>query len=856
MRALFWDIRYTIRQLRKAPAFSTTAILTLAIGIGATTAIFTLVHSVLLSSLPVTKPEELWKLGDANYCCFDGGYYETNGDKPEFALFSYEFYRHLRDETSGFRELAAFEAGTTDIGVLRSGATGTTHPTSAEFVSGNYFRTFGVSAFAGRTLTPADDQRNAPPVAVMNYREWQQRYAGDASVVGSTFVVNGTPLTVVGITAPDFFGDQIQSDPPEFWIPLAQDPLLRGNDSVIDVPDGEWLDVIGRLAPGAQRSAVEARINVEFQQWLASHAADMDGRERTLSRMQSIHLVPGGAGITAMREHYASGLHLLMAVSGFVLLIVCANMANLLLVRSTTHRMGTSIRAAIGAPRSRLMRQALVESAVLGVFGGAVGIVVAYGGAQLLLRLAFSGEQAPPISASPSLPVLGFALAVSLLTSALFGIAPAWMAARANPIEALRGANRGTRDASELPRRTLVILQTALSVVLISAAALLTQSLRHLNHQDYGFAQAGRIDVHLNRGIHGYRPEQYDVVYRRIADRLRQIPGVLDATYASYAPMGNDMWNGHVFIAGAPPPPPGSQWNRSASDRIGADYFSTTGIRILEGRPIEKTDTATSRRVAVVNEAFARRFFSHESPIGKHFGEWEASHSGDFEIVGVAADARYFNDHMHDPVGPMFFISMAQWTDYTSGSDRNSEIRSHLADDFILSTRGGDPRLEAKIRQAFADVDPNLTIRSLRTFTEQVSGNFTREALVTRLTALLGLLALLLAAIGLYGVTAHTVERRTAEIGIRMALGADRAAVLQMVLRGALTQVAFGIAIGLPAAVLAAKGMRSELYGVAAYSPVLLASTALVLFAAACLAALLPARRAASIEPVIALRSE
>ncbi len=856
MRALLGDIRYTLRQLRRAPAFAITAVLTLALGIGATTAIFTLVHAVLLSSLPVTKPGELWKLGDTNNCCFDGGYYEANGSRPEFSLFSYEFYRQLRDGTPGFSDLAAFEAGTTDIGVQRSGTNSPVHPTSAEFVSGNYFRTFGVPAYAGRMLTPADDRRNAVPAAVMSYQEWQQRYAADPSVVGSTFIINGHPLTVVGIAAPGFFGDQIQSNPPQFWIPLAQDPLLRGSDSVIDIPDQEWLDVIGRITPGAQPSQIEARVNIELQQWLRSHAADMDTRERSLAMTQSIHLAPGGAGITAMRQEYASGLHLLMAVSAFVLLIVCANLANLLLVRSTSHRLATSIRAAMGAPPSRLVRQAMVESAVLGVLGAGVGVLVAFGGAQLLVRLAFSGQQAPPISTSPSLPVLGFALAASLLTAALFGIAPAWMAAGANPIEALRGANRGTRDASDLPRKSLVMLQTALSLVLISAAALLTQSLRHLQHQDYGFAQAGRIDVHLNRGLANYRPEQFDVLYRRLADRLRQIPGVANATYASYAPMGNDSWNGHVFIAGAAPPPPGSQWNRSSSDRVGADYFSTTGTRLLDGRTIEESDTATSRRVAVVNEAFARRFFPHESPIGKHFGQWEASHAADYEIVGVVADARYFSEHMHDPIGPMFFVAMAQWTDYTSGSDRTNEIRSHLADDFILSTRGSDPKLESRIRQAFADVDPNLTIRSIQSFTSQVSGNFTREALVTRLTSLLGILALVLAAIGLYGVTAYTVERRTAEIGIRMALGANRASVLRMVLRGALSQVGIGILIGLPAALLVARAMRSQLYGVAAYSPLVLASTALVLFVAAWLAALLPAQRAAGIEPVIALRTE
>jgi predicted permease len=840
------DARYALRQFANAPGFTATAVLTLALGIGATTAIFTLVHAVLLKSLPVAKPSELVRIGDREDCCVSGGL------RDDWSLFSYDKYKTFRDGTPGFVEFAAFQAGNDLVGVRRIGSNQPAESQRSEYVSGNYFSMFGIGPYTGRVLTPQDDRNGAEPVAVMSYRTWRQKYGLDPSIVGASFTINGQPFTVVGITPPGFFGDRLQYTP-AFWIPLANEPLINGSSSILDFPQQDWLDVIGRVTPGADVNSIEAHMQVELQQWLLSPVAKLQPGERALVPKQTLHLSPGGAGVQMMRDEYQAGLHLLMWVSGFVLLIACANVANLMLVRATSRKQQTSIRAALGAPRARQIGQVLIESTVLALLGGAAGVGLAFAGTRLLLQLAFQKNEVA-IHATTSLPVLAFTFTVALLTGILFGIAPAWMTATANPADALRGANRSTGQSAGWTQRSLVVAQAALSLVLLCAAGLLIQSLRNMKRQDFGFETANRYILHIDPQMAGYKPAQLAAFYRQLHDTLAVIPGVNRVSFSLYSPMEGDNWSETVYLEGQAPPPPDTDQNDASWVRVSDGYFKTVGTKVLQGRAITDQDTATSQRVAVVNQSFAKKFFKDESPIGKYFGDLGAKYSGNFEIVGVTEDTQYRQPTRKIP--PMFFLSALQSVTYDDPRFVTFEDRSHYLNAIELKTQGTVPGLEPQVRRALAQVNPDLAVIDFVSFAEQVQENFSQQAMIAKLTSLFGLLALMLASVGLYGVTAYSVERRTSEIGIRMALGADRLNVLKLVLRGAFLQVGIGLVIGIPATILGGRAMATQLFGVKPYDPNILLLTTAVLSFAAMVAALVPARRAATLDPMRALRTE
>src|SRR6266851_1962453 len=463
------DLRDALRQLRKAPGFTTTAVITLALGIGATTAIFTLVHQVMLKSLPVTKPEEIWRIGDRVRCCNWGGY--TQGDDGHFSLFSWEAYKNFRAQTPEFIDLAALQAGNAPLGVRRAGSRAHADTRNGEYVSGNFFRTFGVQPWIGRLLTDEDDREGAPPVAVMSYRIWHDRYGSDPSVVGAGYQINGHPFTVIGVAAPGFYGAKLAGwGMPDFWLPLTTELLIDGETARLKRPSGNFLDLIGRVRPGVNPRAIEAKLK-GFHDWLASHVPDMGPGEKQLWTQQTLRLVPGGAGVEVMRDQYEDGLKLLLIAAGCVLLVACGNLANLMLARGLKDRSQTSLRVALGASRGRLVRKALVESTLLAIIGGILGIGIAYAGSKLILSLAFQYGGGPknyvPVEASPSWPVLLFTLAISVLTGILFGIAPAWMTSHVHPVEALRGSNRSVRGGGSIAQRSLVIAQAAMSLVLL-----------------------------------------------------------------------------------------------------------------------------------------------------------------------------------------------------------------------------------------------------------------------------------------------------------------------------------------------------------------------------------------------------
>jgi putative ABC transport system permease protein len=840
------DVGYALRQFAAAPGFTITAVLTLALGIGATTAIFTLVDAVLLKSLPVAKPNELYRVGEVENCCVNGGL------QDDWSLFSYDKYRTFRDGTEGFVELAAFQAGGVLLGVRRSGSGQLAESQPGEYVSGNYFSTFGLGAYLGRLLTPRDDRRGAEPVAVLNYRTWQQKYGQDPSVVGASFLFDGHPFTVIGVAPPGFFGNRLQN-PPAFWIPLSDEPLIAGASSILEFPEQDWLDLIGRMKPEADRKKVEAQMQVELQQWLLSPVSTLQSEERALVPKQTLHLSPGGAGVRSLRDEYEAGLRMLLAISGFVLLIACANVANLMLVRAANRRQQTSIRAALGAPRSRQIAQVLTESAVLALLGGVLGIALAFAGTRLILHLAFSKIHVA-ITATPSLAVLGFTFTVALLTGILFGVAPAGKTASADPSDALRGASRSTAGRESWTQESLVVGQAALSLILLCAAGLLIQSLRKMHNQHFGFETANRSIVLFDPNMAGYAPAQLETLYRQLHQNLKAIPGVAQVGFALYSPMQGDNWGETAYIEGQAPPPPDSDQNESSWARVSEDYFEAIGTKIVSGRAFTDQDTPNTRRVAVVNQTFAKRFFKDQNPIGKHFGDLDMKYAGAFEIVGVTEDTMYWQPSAK--MRAMFFLPAQQRMNYDDPLAVTFENRSHYLNAIVVKTVGSVPGLEPQVRRALAEVNPDLAVNEFRNFADQVEDNFSQQKMIAKLTSLFGALALALASVGLYGVTAYWVERRTREIGVRMALGADRFNVLKLVLRGAFLEVGIGLAIGIPATILGGRAMAAQLFGVTPYDPKILLGTTAVLCLAALVAALVPARRAASLDPLRALRTD
>jgi predicted permease len=846
LETLIQDTRHALRRLRMAPAFTIATVLTLALGIGATTSIFTLVHAVLLKSLPVASPGELYRLGREARCCYLGGYSQPK----EFSLVSYDLYKHLRDNTRGFSELAAFQASEPLFGVRRSGSSDAAQSCPGEYVSGNYFTMFGIGAYAGRALTANDDRPGAPPVAVMSYRLWRERYRSDPSVIGSVFNVDNKPFTVVGVAPPGFFGDSLRSRPPDLFLPLNTGPFVEVDADLYKV-DTHWLELIGRIRPGTKPASAEAEMRLELKQWLRSHWGEMSANDRAAFPEQTLFLRPGGAGITAMREQYEHWLRILMVVSGFVLLIVCANVANLMLVRGMERRRQTSLSIALGARASRLVRQPVIESILLSLFGGVAGLGIAFAGTRLILRFAFPslpGFAGVPIAASPSLPVLAFAFVTSLVTGVAFGIAPAWMATRVAPIEALRGASRSTARAGSLPRKTLVVFQAALSLTLLSASGLLTAALQRLEHQDLGFEQDRRIVANISPRFAGYRTDQLSPLYRRIHDSIASMPGISSVALCLYSPLSGGGWGTGVWVDGHPAPGPRDDYF-AAWDRVTAGYFDVIGTPILKGRGISEEDTADSRKVAVISEAFARKFFKNEDPIGKHFG-LTAGDARQFEVVGVAKDARYRTGTFGERILPFLFLPEAQ-AEYT-----HSNQGSLFLSDIIILIKPGASLSAAAVRQAMASVDPNMPIVSILTLKEQVATQFAHERLIARLTSCFGLLSLVLASIGLYGVTAYNAARRVNEIGVRMALGASRGDVVRLVLRGAFALIFFGLLIGLPLTFAVGRFLGNQLYGISPYNPAVTLGAVVALGLSALAASFVPAFRASSISPLDALRAE
>ena len=841
METLLKDFQYGIRSLLKRPGFTSIAVLTLALGIGANTAIFTLLNAVIFKPLPVTRPQEL--------VLFDASHSEgtSNGDPStgQWRRFSYASYEYFRDHNQSFEGLSAFRSAEARLSLRPGGAQAGQAAQRAQghLVSGNYFSVLGVNALLGRVLTTDDDKPAAHPVAVISYNHWKQQWKGDPQVVNSDVVLNGTSFTIVGIAPPEFFGVRVRRSP-DLWIPLVFQPQIEMSKSYLDDPRVYWLNMVGRLKPGVRIEQAQAAANVGLQQFLTGEAGTKlnDDRRRSIATAH-VQLDPGARGISGLRDTYSTALRMLMVIVVLVLLIACANVGNLLLSRAASRKAEISLRLALGASRYRIVRQLLTESLLLAAIGGVGGILLAQWGVSALVAVV---ARTSPLDIHPDTLVLAFTAGVSLLAGLLFGMAPALRASKMDLTTALkekstRTERRGLRFGLA---SALVVSQVALSMILLAGAGLFARSLMKLQEEDVGFNRDNVLLVSIDPRLGGYKPAELSTLYHQVLARLGALPGVKSATVATYAPMGGSSRTSTITVQGYTPKP--GENTGVADILVGADYCETLGVPLLLGRAIGPRDTAAAQKIAVVNQAFAQYFFHGDNPIGRrfYFGDEDDPDRGEeLEIVGVVGNVKY-SSAKEEP-GRTAYRSILQVQDSDAYSS-NLEIRT-----------AGDPAsLAPAVRQAIGQVDEKLPIFGVTTLREQLSGALQQEKLIAELVSFFGLLALLLACIGLYGVMAHNVVRRTKEIGIRMALGAERRRIVWMVLRETLVLVLIGLAIGVPTALGATRLIASQLFGLSAADPLTLLVAALLLFCVAALAGFLPARRASKVNPLIALRYE
>lgn len=845
MMVLLQDLAYAFRQLRKTPGFTITVVLTLALGIGANAAIFTLVNAVLLRNLPVGDPKTLIRIGDTDDCCVNSGI-NKEGD---YSLFSTETYLLFKRNLPEFQELAAMESGFDyrPLTVRRETAQSIAQSEMGEFVSGNYFRTFGLQPAAGRFFTDADDTKGAAFTAVMSYDTWTHEYASDPKIIGSTFRVNTQPVTIIGIAPRGYFGDRLTSNPPNFYLPLESMAVIFNVPYVHD-PEIAWVYVVGRVKPGVSLGTVQSKASTMLRQQFSTFKNFSTERGKTYLGRTHVVLTPGGAGIRALQDQAKSQLALLFWIAALVLLVACANIANLQLVRGMSRRAEMCIRTALGAQRSRIIRQLLTESILLAGIGGIVGLGVAYLGAHMLLAMAFPGAQNVPIDATPSLLVIAFAFGLSLVTGILFGVAPAWMAAQAQPADALRSGTRTTASGASLLQRGLVVVQASLSLILLVGAGLFAQSLHKLESSDLHLDSKNRYIIHINPQAAGYSQTQLESLYRTIETQFHALPGVVKVGISTYTPMEDNNWSNSMQVQGEPDP------NKSASFVKGnPDYFDSVGTQVLMGRGFRPSDLLAAPPIAVVNKEFVKQFFKPgENPIGHRIGSPGPQSAGDYEVVGVVDDTTYTRVQWKDHA--MFFVPITQRP--ASAKEPVTDDVSLYAGALVIQTSHPMNNMEKMAQRTLSGINPNLTVVKFQTFDQQIADRFNDDRMIANLTSLFGGLALLLATIGLYGVTAYTVVRRTPEIGIRMALGAERIRVVGMVMRGAMVQAVIGLVIGAPIAILCVRYVKSQLYEITSVNPSVMAVAIGVLVVAACVAGMIPARRAASIDPVKALRVE
>ncbi len=840
MGTLLQDIRYGLRFMVRSPGVTAVAVLSLALGIGANAAIFSVVSALLLKMLPVQDPSALVFFGPADASGNSDGFPDDS-----MSLFSYPIYREMSQKNQVFGGVAALSSWSYSThGVVGNGSA--LEPLGIQLVSGTYFHVLGVNPVLGRTFTEADDQiLGGHPIAVISYGWWTERFSRDPGIVGKTFKIGDTIYTIVGVAPREFFGTTV-GESQDMWIPLQMsDEISRGPHKLND-KFYRHLDLIARLKPGVSVKAANANVNVILREILQEYAGPQPSQEHLLDIQKArIELTPASSGKSLLRDQFSKPLWMLMAIVGLVLLIACANIANLLLARGAMRQREIAVRMALGAGRPRLIRQLLTESLVLAGIGGGLGILFASWASEVLLVMASAGSETIPLNVSPDVRVLAFATLVSVFTLALFGIVPAVQAAQVAPSVSLasgRSAAAGQRRS--LLGKALIVSQVSLSLVLVIGAGLFVRSLINLAHVETGFQKQNVLSFSLDPQATGFSDESHlSNFYRQVEQRTNAIPGVKASSFSIFA-FNQGAWNEEVWAEGDSGVPPSIRtvWFNA----VGPGYFAVMGLPILDGRNLGQQDAASSPKVAVIDQTMARRFFPGSSAVGKRFGVNSEAHSKDVEVVGVVADSKYFSLD-EEPRAIVYYPHTQYVPDWGTGLYLNNfQVR------FVGDSRAVIPA----VRQSIAEISPNVPTEDVQTLAKRVDDSFRSRQMVAQLSGFFGFLAVFLACNGIYGLMSFSVNRRTNEIGIRMALGASQSDVLGMVMKEVVALVAIGLAIGVPLALVSSRLISSLLFGLKPTDPLILAAATVLVLAVTALAGYLPARRAMRVDPMIALRYE
>jgi len=870
METLWQDLRFGLRQLLSKPGFTLIAVLSLALGMGANTALFSVVDALLLKMLPVREPERLVLFRSVAPRGFSPGSYNGNSTTDQatgertMTSFAYQSFQRMRQQQNAEGVLSdIFAFGS--VG-MTANADGRADVVTGQAVSGNYYMGLGVQALLGRTLTDDDDKPAASPVAVLSYRYWQQRFDGSNSVIGKQVNLNNVAFTIIGVTSPGFEGAGQAGSTQDITIPIAWEPQIYTDRqrSQLNGAGVWWLRVMGRLKPGATAETARAQLENAFHQSVVEHRSARQAQAQATGgnaisdldpkQYPRLFLDPGGQGEMSARRYYAPSLYMLLGVVGLVLLIACANVANLLLARAAARQKEIGIRLALGAGRFRLVRQLLTESVLLSCLGGLTGIVFAFWIKDGLLAVSdWGGRSMRALEPRLDWRVLGFTIGLSLLTGIIFGLAPAWRSTKVDLTPALKDSGRGSSAASRsLLSRGLVVLQVGLSLLLLVGAGLFLRTLVNLQRVDPGFNTRNLLLFGITPGFIGYKDEKLAQLYQQVAERLEGLPGVRKVTFSTSTLLSSSSSSRSVYLRDALNAAPDAEGRIKASgpgyiNHVRENFLEAMEIPLLAGRTLRPQDDARTPKVVVVNQTFANKYFPNENPIGKRF-TFDTKKPDEVEIVGLAKDAKY--TRQRDEIPPTAYIPWRQ------------DVGSIIGVTMEVRTAGEPTASVAAVREAVREVEPNLPLNNIRTQTEQNDQTLAMERLLAKLVTLFGVLAQLLAAIGLFGVLAYAVSQRTREIGIRMALGADRRDVLKMILRQGMTLALIGVALGLAAAYLITKylenqlNLKTMLYGVQVNDPLTYGVIAGLLTLVALFACFIPARRAAMVDPMIALRYE
>jgi predicted permease len=864
LETIWQDLRYGARMLLKQKGITAIAVLSLALGIGANTALFSVVDAMLLKMLPVKEPERLVLFKSLASREFNAGGYNGSATRDpvtgqqRLTSFPYQSYQRMREQPGALSDVFAF--GQVNLNVQ---AEGQAEVASGQAVTGNYYVGLGVQAVSGRVLTDDDDKASASPVAVLSHRYWQNRFSGAASVIGKQINLNNVAFTVIGVTPPGFDGTGDVGSTQDVTIPIAQEPQLNANPQRSRLYGGGswWLRIMGRLQPGATREQAQAQLASAFQQSVVEHRTIRNAQAQAEGGDALAPLDPkdyprlvldlGGQGEMHNRALYAPSLYLLLGVVGLVLLIACANVANLLLARASSRQKEIGLRLALGASRGRLLRQLLTESVLLAAIGGTLGLVFALWLKDSLLAVSDWG----PRALEPKLDwrVLGFTLGLSLLTGIVFGLAPAWRATRVDLTPTLKDSGRGSSAAARsLLSRGLVVMQVALSLLLLIGAGLFVQTLLNLQRVDPGFNTRNLLLFKVRPNLIGYNDEKLTQFYQQMSERLEAIPGVQKVTFSNSSLLAQSTSNRDFYLRSDLTSTPAADsrikpTGNSLINQVRENFLEAMEIPLLAGRTFSAQDNTSTPRVVVVNQTFAKQYFPNENPIGKRFA-FDPKKPDEVEIVGLAKDAKYARQR--DEIPPTIYVSWRQ------------EPQAMLGATVEVRTAGEASAVVAAVRQAMREVEGNLPLIDIKTQVEQAEETLRMERLFAKLVTLFGLLAQQLAAIGLFGMLAYAVSQRTQEIGIRMALGASQTDVLKMVIKQGMVLSVIGIVLGLAGAYVLTKYLESwmqlskMLYGIKPTDPATYGGMALLLTVVAVIACYLPARRATKVDPMTALRSE